>query len=513
MRWIALRAWPEPMEAGSRQALACHALGYTPRVTLAPDAVLMEVSGSLRLWGGLARLLADLRARVLADGAVEPAWLQAAPGQTALQALARLRLDLPWRESSRVAVGHLPLAALSAAQPHLAVLERLGCRQWQDLRRLPRAGVARRFGQALLDALDQAYGEQAQSHDWWQLPEVFEDQLHWPDGVEHAEGLLFAARRLLQRLHAWLLARSLGLLALQLRWHMEARRSSVAFETLPLRLSAPTQDMGHVLRLLAEHFSQLRLSAPVQTVALRSLQTAPLRMDSADLLPDAQRQGDSLAQMLERLDARLGRAQVQRWQLADRHVPERMQQCLPALAVHAAAAQLGGPTPHRREGAAPTRSPTRSRGISAAAALAGSTVSLKPGSKARGGDQGPDDALTPTLPERGREKRAGSAPALMGAGWGYGDLLPTWLLPQPQPLRVQGERPCHHGPLTLLVGPQRLEISGWAALTDGQGAVPAENFVMRDYFIARSPQAGLLWIYRERQPRLGGSWFLHGIFA
>jgi protein ImuB len=67
--------------------------------------------------------------------------------------------------------------------------------------------------------------------------------------------------------------------------------------------------------------------------------------------------------------------------------------------------------------------------------------------------------------------------------------------------------------LTLLVGPQRLEISGWAALTGGQGAVPAENFVMRDYFIARSPQAGLLWIYRERQPRLGGSWFLHGIFA
>lgn len=101
----------------------------------------------------------------------------------------------------------------------------------------------------------------------------------------------------------------------------------------------------------------------------------------------------------------------------------------------------------------------------------------------------------------------------MGAGWGYGDLLPTWLLPQPQPLRVQGERPCHHGPLTLLVGPQRLEISGWAALTDGQGAVPAEGFVMRDYFIARSPQAGLLWIYRERQPRLEGSWFLHGIFA
>ena len=513
MQWIALRAWPEPMEAGSRQALACHALRCTPRVTLAPDAVLMEVSGSLRLWGGLSRLLADLRARVLADGAVEPAWLQAAPGQTALQALARLRLGLPWRESSRVAVGHLPLAALSAAQPHLAVLERLGCRQWQDLRRLPRAGVARRFGQALLDALDQAYGEQAHSHDWWQLPEVFEDQLHWPDGVEHAEGLLFAARRLLQRLHAWLLARSLGLLALQLRWHMEARRSSAACETLPLRLSEPTQDMSHVLRLLAERLSQLRLSAPVQTVALRSLQTVALRLESADLLADTHKQGDSLAQMLERLDARLGRAQVQRCQPADRHVPESMQQWSPALVSDSASAGLDGWALHRREGAAPASSSTRSRAISAPAALAGSTVSLKAGSNAKQGGQGRGHAPTPTLPQRGSEKRAGSAPARIGQGWGYGDLLPTWLLPQPQPLRVQGERPCHHGPLTLLVGPQRLELSGWAALADERGAMPAEGFVMRDYFIARSPQAGLLWIYRERQPRLGESWFLHGIFA
>jgi protein ImuB len=38
---------------------------------------------------------------------------------------------------------------------------------------------------------------------------------------------------------------------------------------------------------------------------------------------------------------------------------------------------------------------------------------------------------------------------------------------------------------------------------------------VRDYFIARSEEVGLLWIYRERlaadqaQPR----WFLHGIYA
>jgi protein ImuB len=55
--------------------------------------------------------------------------------------------------------------------------------------------------------------------------------------------------------------------------------------------------------------------------------------------------------------------------------------------------------------------------------------------------------------------------------------------------------------LTLLAGPQRLEV-GWL---EGEAA-------LRDYYVARSVKAGLLWVYRER---LGAQafWYLHGIFA
>ena len=482
MLWIALRAWPEagPVDAGSLQALACHALRCTPRVSLAPAAVLMEVSSSLRLFGGLGPMLAQLRQQILASGMVEAVALQAAPGQTALQALARLQLDLPWRESARIPIGKLPLACLSAAEPYLPVLERLGCRQWQDLRALPRDGVARRFGQGLLDALDQAYGDRPDRCDWLQLPEVFEDRLQWPSGVEHAQALLFAARRLLQRLQAWLLARSQGVLGLELQWQIDARRGSSAPALLPLRLSEPTQDMAHVLRLLAERLAGLRLSAPVQALVLRTLETAAVRLESQSLLPDEQRRGESLVQLVERLGQRLGSAQVQRWQACDRHVPECMQQWLPALAVDAVAG-LGGLAPHRREGAAPTRSSARTQAIAATGSRAASRADMKASSSA--------------------------------GGWGQGDLLPTWLLPQPQPLRLQGERPCYGGPLALLVGPQRLESSAWMALAQAMQPQPAEAAVMRDYFIARSAQAGLLWIYRERRPDAALSWFLHGIFA
>jgi protein ImuB len=91
-------------------------------------------------------------------------------------------------------------------------------------------------------------------------------------------------------------------------------------------------------------------------------------------------------------------------------------------------------------------------------------------------------------------------------------LYPSWLLRTPLRLALQDNRPLYQGPLQLLVGPQRLEVLGWPQ-------VDAPQAVLRDYFIALSPHAGLLWVYRERlPPALPGAvatpaWYLHGIYA
>jgi protein ImuB len=84
-------------------------------------------------------------------------------------------------------------------------------------------------------------------------------------------------------------------------------------------------------------------------------------------------------------------------------------------------------------------------------------------------------------------------------------LYPTWLLATPQKLVVRGQCPYYPSPLTLLAGPQRLEADGWGGT----------DCVLRDYFLARSEQAGLLWIYRQRLagPGADADWYLHGLFA
>lgn len=441
MHWIALQPQPEPRAgpapppasttpvwADVATALGWWALQFSPYVARVDGTLVLEVSGSERLFGGRDALLHQL---------LWPAGLPAldhAQGATSRVALARL-----WCAAPSCAVDRLPLQSLVVARPHLPTFERLGCRTWGQLRALPRGGLVRRFGAELLDALDAAYGTRPEVYPWLTLPDVFDMPLELSAAVESAPALLFGARRLLSQLLLWLRARQAGVLALRLGWVLDARRSNALHVDahhdgagqgrLELHTAEPTQDMAHLQRLLCEQLARVQLPAPVHSLHLRTLQVQRLSGASHSLLLGDVRSGDSLHQMLERVAARLGAEQVRCVQPHASHVPEHMQRWQ---------------TWQSTDPSAPRSS----------AVL-------------------PPDA----------------------------DLLPTWLLPAPQALPLRDQQPCYHGPLTLLAGPQRLE-TGWL---EGQP-------VLRDYFIARSAHAGLLWIFRERL-QAPARWYLHGVFG
>jgi len=493
--WIALhisitiepgQAEPAFLDAAAvNQVLASMALGFTPRVALVDEAVLMDVTGSLRLFGGLARLAERLEQQVrqFFEANQAAAQITHAQAATSLIALGRLRLRLRHlRQGSpganaKTRVADLPMHTLSAARPHLDVLERIGCRNWDDLLRLPRDGVARRFGAELLQALDRARGSAPDDYEWQVLPEHFEEKLELNALVTHAPALMAGVERLLVHLHAWLLGRQSGLCALRITWHLDPRRDVPLTGELEIRTAQPAQDLRHVARLIAEHLAQQKLPAPVHSLSLRSLVTELLADSAAatgSLLMEARRQhaGEGGAvELIERLSARLGDAQVQTWQPGEDHRPEQMQRWVPARdAIKSIAGCLGV---------------SRARGLKR---LKNATLDGKP----------------PVRTEA---------------------LYPTWLLPEPLKLGTSGNSPVYQGKLTRLTGPQRLEAAEWL-LASGDGATSEEMreemcerpWTFRDYFIYRSQQGGLLWIYSERlgatpQGARQRAWYLHGFFA
>jgi protein ImuB len=94
-----------------------------------------------------------------------------------------------------------------------------------------------------------------------------------------------------------------------------------------------------------------------------------------------------------------------------------------------------------------------------------------------------------------------------------GDLpQPTFMLAKPLKLAVRDDRPLYAGPLTLLSGPHRVEGGWWHRLPDGHGGQSAQT-VMRDYWVALSEHAGVLWIFQTRLDQERSAWFLQGVFA
>jgi protein ImuB len=454
--WIAL----QPELAGSSPASGCEltdpvlalgwwALRYTPKVARCNDVLLLEVAASARLWRGLPALLTHVF-----ESNKPVALVYSAQGATSLIAYARLLVATSTQQAAPVDMptDALPVHTLAAAQPHLDTLARLGVSTWGQLRALPRAGLSRRFGAGLLSALDQAYGVRPDIYPWLTLPEVFDASLELPSHVDSAPALLFAARRLLAQLKVWLQLRHLGVLGLELVWHMDERRRTDHQGALPLRMAQPTQDTNHLQRLLSEHLAHVSLSAPVHTLRLRTLETAALGNQSASLLLDTHRVGDGLTQMLERLSARLGADRVLQLQPRLDHRPEHMQAWVSAT-----------------QSVAVNAVNTRARGL-----------------KTLRNKKWPMDAPIP---------------------WAQGT-APTWLLAEPLKLAVVQQHPHYQGPLTLLAGPQRLEAGWWGggelALRDyfvARGSLPVLLWIYRERLMGEA----------ATQP--SGDWYLHGVFA
>ena len=91
---------------------------------------------------------------------------------------------------------------------------------------------------------------------------------------------------------------------------------------------------------------------------------------------------------------------------------------------------------------------------------------------------------------------------------------PTFLLASPLRLAMRGNLPMYQGVLQLLAGPHRVEGGWWHRV--GEGSEMQTRHVARDYWVALSKHAGVLWVFQTRPdpgPDGEAGWFLHGTFA
>jgi protein ImuB len=292
-----------------------------------------------------------------------------------------------------------PVWLLGPGREHWDALQGMGLHTLADLRALPRAGLARRFGAELLDEIDRALGLQADPRRWLELPAAFESRLELFARAETSEQVLAGASVLLARLVAWARARQARVGSFTLRMgHERQRRATAAATELHVALAEPALAPAHLQLLLRERLGRCQLAAPTLELQLRCRHLVAGAAPNGELFPTRTSEAEGLVRLLERLRARLGDGQVQRLEPVADHRPERASRSVPAQ----------GTLPGRAGAAVAT----------ASAALQGA----------------------PALPRH----------------------RPAWLLPEPLPLAERGALPLLEGrPLQLVSGPERIEAGWW----------------------------------------------------
>jgi protein ImuB len=447
------------LEQARLRLLATAAYRFSDRVSLhesahRPAALLLEASGSLRLFGGLYALKRQVTAAVTELGHT----LTLGVGHTPLAALALARagvpLDLPASPAAETirATCTKILRGIQLAHTELDAdlvrrLEDMGIRRLGQLLRLPTTSLGRRFGTTLLDYLGRLSGQQPDPRLTFVPPPGFDVTLPLTDSISNREVLLFPMQRLLKDLEHWLVGRQLGVV--RLRWSFATvQRDTLAFE---VELSESAQRHDALLAI-----SRLKLEAgavPAEIVAISltacvlSAWSSEQRAAHSSLFVGTERPGrkaSSPLALVDRFRARLGHDVCHGIAVADDVRPERAWKATPP----ALAASPEHPA-HRSTRRSVSRSVSRSASPSVA----------RPGNR------------TATAAR------------------------PLWLLTVPLPVTARQ--------LTLLHGPERIDSGWWDAGETRSGVV------CRDYYVARHTNGTTCWVFKES----GDRWYVHGCFA
>jgi protein ImuB len=307
--------------------LAARCARFTPMVAVdPPDGLLLDVTGCAHLFGDEENLTGEIAAWLGKLGMT----MRSARAATAEAAHALARFHNGAVSDERMAVRHLPVAALELDSESDLGLRRAGLKTVGMVADRPRAAIAARFGAASVLALERLLGEAEGPLNprYSEPPLILERRFAEP--IANTEYALRTVRALMEEAAGHLTKRDLGGCAFEAAFF----RSDGLVQRLQIETGLPTRDIDAVIRLFEERiealndpldpgfgFDSVRLSVP-KTEALRPSQTHL----------EGEKTGDSdIAALVDRLSVRLGRHRVQRLQPYDTHIPEKDQIALPSV--------------------------------------------------------------------------------------------------------------------------------------------------------------------------------------
>ena len=309
----------EEQETHLRQ-LALWALSYSSWVTpRMPSSVLLEISASLKLFGGLSALLSRLQL----DAAAQKINMQigVAPTSTAASLFAYAGIEEPARSTASMhqALANIPIAYLALDDFTQRGLRQSGIRVLKQLMNLPPAALTRRFGHACTDLVYKINGTLPDPCPAFEVPDTFSQAFDLPLEAPDTNALTFPLNRLLNALGGYLKTGDHGVKSLDIILYHHRHAPTI----VPLRFLSATANATHLLKVAKERLANTTLPEPVTRLKIDATELADIERDGKDLFQKSQAQPTSIQQVLDNLLARLGKHALYTAMPDDDHRPEK----------------------------------------------------------------------------------------------------------------------------------------------------------------------------------------------
>lgn len=301
---------------------------YTPLVALDanPEAgrdhgLFIDITGCAHLFGGEAAMIADLEARLGAQGFHVRLCLADTPG--AAWAMARYGAAHIIAEGAHgEAILPLSLSGLRLEPALVASLGRVGLKTIGCIAHLPRAPLAARFGARLMQRLDQALGRETEAISPIMPVAELSTERRFAEPIAREEDISHVIAALAAGIIEPLERRGLGLRQCRLKlFRVDGHVSGLSVQT-----ARPLRDAKMIALLFEERIAglhdELDMGFGFDLIRLDVVHADPFEGAQTEMMA-GQAGGQGHDALVDRLGARLGLERVQRFVLADTHIPER----------------------------------------------------------------------------------------------------------------------------------------------------------------------------------------------